>query len=77
MELRFFFFSLFAKVGRDNVSSNYRIDKSHQLLDIPCSTMMEDIEARFNSQFLFFSPPSMLSWMHGMAILFLLQFFSQ
>lgn len=45
----FFFFFLFAKVGGDNVSSNYKIDKSCQLLDIPCSTMMEELEARFNS----------------------------
>jgi hypothetical protein len=49
MELWFFSFFLFAKVGGDNVSSNYRIDKSCQLLDIPCSTMMDELEARFNS----------------------------
>ncbi len=52
----FFFFSLFAKVGRDNVSSNQRIDKSCQLLDIPCSTMMDELEARFNSQVSHFPP---------------------
>ncbi len=52
----FFSFLFQPQWGRDNVSSNYRIDKSCQLLDIPCSTMMDELEARFNSQVSHFPP---------------------